>query len=406
MKNVLNYFVRKAFGFRATATAEDKTLFGHLLRIRQNIQGVYDWLYPKLCGSADGTILKRMPMTEAVIDPQDGHEVRVAKAWNSDTLLAHLRLLDNRKISNGYQDGTPADDGLPDGVSLARLLFDSTLQPTELVDDNIGWVMDKKYTKIFDLDEIVIGCEELHFKQGMVFSNVGIKKISFPNCKKIDGRYGITYNGFMYENNGIPVELDFPVLEVIDQTNGGAEHCFFKKTSNPITFKDGVLCFPKVREMIGLQYFFNNHDGDPVKFLLPELVSFTGDWGVGTGISKMELFYAPKLVSFPNNRPLNHHSYTHNNNRDLYHNLIDVWIGEVDHDIDLVMWGASEVIKDPEKIVTLNSNIREHIADRIKDRTGQSALTITFMDVVFATFEPETIAAFTNKNWTVAEHTF
>ena len=148
MKNVLNYFVRKAFGFKSTATAEDKTLFGHLLRIRQNIQGVYDWLYAR-CPADAWWLARRMPMTEAVsADGSSGSTpVKLRPVLqNSDNLLAHLRLLDNRKITNGYADGTPADDGLPDGVSLARLLCDSSLQPTELIDDNIGWVMDKKTT--------------------------------------------------------------------------------------------------------------------------------------------------------------------------------------------------------------------------------------------------------------------
>ena len=165
MKNVLNYFVRKAFGFKSTATAEDKTLFGHLLRIRQNIQGVYDWLYGKVCGSADGTIPRYMPMTEAVTSA-DGHEVRRPVLQNSDTLLAHLRLLDNRKISNGYADGTPAADGLPDGVSLARLLCDSSLQPTELIDDNVGWVADsndcltRTLQQFTNLQSITLNCIE------------------------------------------------------------------------------------------------------------------------------------------------------------------------------------------------------------------------------------------------------
>lgn len=178
MKSVLNYFVRKAFGFWATATAEDKTLFGHLLRIRQNIQGVYDWLYGRL--SAEH-LPKRMPMTEVSTDPQDGHEVHIAKAWNSDNLLAHLRLLDGRKISNGYADGTPAADGLPDGVSLARLLCDSSLQPTVLIDDNIGWVMDKTLTT--SATKVTLNC--IRATANVIKDNSTVEELNIPYLESV-----------------------------------------------------------------------------------------------------------------------------------------------------------------------------------------------------------------------------
>lgn len=65
------------------------------------------------------------------------------------TLPEGVNALLPRKISNGawehFPDGTPSD-GIEDGVSLVRLLCDSRIQPTELIDDNIGWVMDKMVT--------------------------------------------------------------------------------------------------------------------------------------------------------------------------------------------------------------------------------------------------------------------
>ena len=190
MKSVLNYFVRKAFGFKSTATAEDKTLFGHLLRIRQNIQGVYDWLYAR-CPADAWWLARRMPMTEAVTSA-DGHEVHIAKAWNSANLLAHLRLLDNRKISNGYADGTPANDGLPDGVSLARLLCDSTTQPTELIDDNVGWHWDKTFA-------------------------MSSLRLAIVNCTSI---LNIDNTASLCENKDLEIHL--PCLETSDLSNNSA----------------------------------------------------------------------------------------------------------------------------------------------------------------------------------------
>ena len=220
MKSVLNYFVRKAFGFKSTATAEDKTLFGHLLRIRQNIQGVYDWLYGRL--SAEH-LPKRMPMTEAVTSA-DGHEVHIAKAWNSDNLLAHLRLLDGRKISNGYQDGTPADDGLPDGVSLARLYADESVEVKALVDDNVNWDMKEFwiYGTFKNLNRLVLNCRTAiapkKENQTPWVGMVSEEPIRFPYLEHITGGY---YHNTLF-NVTTPL-LDLP--ELIDTTQcrfGGA----------------------------------------------------------------------------------------------------------------------------------------------------------------------------------------
>ena len=215
MKNVLNYFVRKAFGFKSTATAEDKTLFGHLLRIRQNIQGVYDWLYAR-CPADAWWLARRMPMTEAV--SADGHEVHIAKAWNSDTLLAHLRLLDNRKISNGYADGTPADDGLPDGVSLARLLCDSSLQPTELIDDNIGWVMDKTPTLPSTLTKLVLNCKEMNNARIKEYAN--IEQLEMPALEQaIYSESIVSYQNQGFVQDMSCTEVTFPSLRLV-KVNG------------------------------------------------------------------------------------------------------------------------------------------------------------------------------------------
>lgn len=55
----------------------------------------------------------------------------------SSPLAANLALLNDRKISNG----SATNDGIPDGMSLARLLCDTSAanSVTEIVDDNYGW---------------------------------------------------------------------------------------------------------------------------------------------------------------------------------------------------------------------------------------------------------------------------
>ena len=238
MKNVLNYFVRKAFGFKSTATAEDKTLFGHLLRIRQNIQGVYDWLCAR-CPADAWWLARRMPMTEAVVDPNGNMGAEPLRLrpvlQNSDNLLAHLRLLDNRKITNGYADGTPADDGLPDGVSLARLLCDSTTQPTALIDDNVGWVMSKNLPTNFPLVErLVLGCKTVRNYPSGAYLPTNLTSIEFPELESWEVTY--EYRPLFIYNNEHITELTFPKAKAIGMgfsyDSTGAEGTFIHGCKN------------------------------------------------------------------------------------------------------------------------------------------------------------------------------
>lgn len=82
-------------------------------------------------------------------------------------------------------------------------------------------------------------------------------------------------------------------------------------------------------------------------------------------------------------------------------NLIDIEIKSISRETWLD-WTPSSVITDPDKVRILNSNIRNHIAANCVDATGKTALIMKFNAKVFNVLEDETIAAFTNKNWTVA----
>ena len=327
MKNVLNYFVRKAFGFKSTATAEDKTLFGHLLRIRQNIQGVYDWLYGRLSGSVDGTVLKRMPMTEAVVDPNGNMEpLRLRPVLqNTDTLLPHLRLLDGRKITNGYADGTPADDGLPDGVSLARLLCDSSLQPTELIDDNVGWVMDKTLTT--SATKVTLNCvratanvikdnstiEELniHYLESVptangsyLFNNLkALKYFYAPNLKQLSSGQSNNLSGLTNCKF-----IDMP--ELTDMWNG--YNCY-QMCNNPVLEYINIPKFDTAQNITQQAYMCNNPElkrvvmgklkqlqirdnrNDAIFYNCPKLIHL--EIGEGTAISLRLSAWSPTLYS-------------------------------------------------------------------------------------------------------------
>lgn len=65
-------------------------------------------------------------------------------------------------------------------------------------------------------------------------------------------------------------------------------------------------------------------------------------------------------------------------------------------------WNPTTVLSTPEGVVKINDNIRKYIAAKVSDRTGQDALTFTVSTNLYNNLEPETIAAFTAKNWNVA----
>ena len=71
--------------------------------------------------------------------------------------------------------------------------------------------------------------------------------------------------------------------------------------------------------------------------------------------------------------------------------------------LPLSRWTATDVIAEGQSgIDELNYNIKTYIADKVADRTNDTALTITFGASLYNVLTAETIAAFTAKNWNVA----
>ena len=83
--------------------------------------------------------------------------------------------------------------------------------------------------------------------------------------------------------------------------------------------------------------------------------------------------------------------------------LLDIEVGEgIVVSIKMNGWNPTTVLSTPEGIATINSNIREHIAAKVSDRTGLSALTFTVSTNLYNNLEQATIDAFAAKNWNVA----
>lgn len=82
--------------------------------------------------------------------------------------------------------------------------------------------------------------------------------------------------------------------------------------------------------------------------------------------------------------------------------LIDIEVGSLVSNLKLTTWNPTNVLSTPEGVATINKNIRDHIAAKVSDRTGDTALTFTVSANLYANLEQATIDAFTAKNWNVA----
>ena len=94
---------------------------------------------------------------------------------------------------------------------------------------------------------------------------------------------------------------------------------------------------------------------------------------------------------------------THHQGKPATHlnELIDIEVGEMETNLYL-FWNPTTVLSTPEGIATINANIRDHIAAKVSDRTGLSALIFTVSTNLYNNLEQATIDAFTAKNWNVA----
>lgn len=89
-------------------------------------------------------------------------------------------------------------------------------------------------------------------------------------------------------------------------------------------------------------------------------------------------------------------------------NLIDIHIGSningagtISGIVALHKWNPSGIYSDASKVQLLNTNIRDHIAANLQDKTGSTAGSIYFSSSILSHFEQETRNAITSKNWTI-----
>jgi hypothetical protein len=373
----------------------------------------------------------------------------------------HLRLLDNRKISNGN------NSEIEDGVSLVRLLAsqESLGKITELIDDNKDWIMDKDLPSSLtaSITKATFGFKELEINTGKVtqfFVNSNLEELHLPYAKYIYVRIGRGYGNvlrFLQNSTNLRV-LDFPKLETLFLTGGdGIAHGLWNIKG------EDTMVFP------ALKSFYNDSNSDTIKewtdcrvlkFPVMERTTVKNVTWL-TQMPSLEELYIPMFVGFNNGKTSNpsfigscpvlkkvvlgkledNMKQGSHNNSMLFKDCPQVIHFEIGQntDISLVLnlWNPTyalltedltEEITNEEtgevttKVTLSNSlveagepfannrekflyNFQTFLVDRLADRTGQSALTLTLSAEVYAALEAQDgqtiLATLTNKNWTV-----
>ena len=290
----------------------------------------------------------------------------------NDNIPAAVAALRERKIS-----GVPE---APDGLSFARLLCDSTIANTitELIDDNIGWTANNQIncnTPVLpNLESITLGCRE---NISYVFYVSGYNAV-YPSLR----------------------EIHFPNLEIgrdLINTNAGTSGAFHPGFANVTT-----MTFPKLREILPLggsvsifRAFISRTVPSVTKLEFPELTTMSNYLFGGKALTGLQELRMPKL-EYANQPFFNTYQAG-----DGCPNLVLLEVGNVKTTLNISFWNPTD------KGSLFLSNFQTYIADRVADRTGKTALTLTLSAAVYEALQAQEgqtiLATLTNKNWNVAQ---
>ena len=190
------------------------------------------WTTP-LTALGDGTTPMSLAdlLRRLILGRVQGNEALGIPPANANIPAAVSALLE-RKIG-----GVPE---APDGVSLPHLLCDSTIPPiTELIDDNIGWVMDKAIplTNLPNATRMVFGCKEITVQISTANTDRVID-IVFSHCTIVTG-FGHFYVGNNAGSISPNVSIHFDALETTNFTDNNRPCASVGKLFFPV-YKRGV----------------------------------------------------------------------------------------------------------------------------------------------------------------------
>ena len=337
------------------------------------------WTTP-LTALGDGTTPMSLAdlMRRLILGRVDGNEALGILPAN-DNIPTAVSALRERKIG-----GVPE---APDGVSFARLLCDSTIPPiTELIDDNIGWVMDKAHN----------------------FNNMFTERMAF-NCVEITSNLSSNSNALLMDVRAEVVE--FPYLKRITRTS---------PPHSIIIWGNGV----KTISMPMLEYgeLLNYTDcgafrGENLEeILLPSIkhIPLQAQYSLCTPSPKLRKVVFGTMTSFPSGIRFLRRQIT--GKEDSCPNLIHIefgqgtdcsiglqnWLNDWDEPLALSTSDSSLVVdgfaNNREQFL---SNFRLYIADRLSGYGSGKTLTLS-QEVRDAIHSAGIDTIITNKGWTIS----
>ena len=320
-------------------------------------------------------------------------------------------------LTDGTDGSTPTTTSLPDGLSLAQLLCSGFADNiTELKDSNKGWIMTKALSTFPNAEKILLGCSNIVRKYNTneaLYSFSKCKSLRAPLLQKISSTTDSSnpsytpifngspleevdlselqsYTGRLFVGGSLPEELNLPKL-----TNAGtciAHSCAKVKRiiAENVTTCTGYSYYPNlISNCPDLEYAY-----------IPNLAAYTV-YRSGNGAGSLQDM--PKLSHLVIGKVPFTNSYTYcrfalDNCPNLV--LLDIR-GDLNQSIYLDHWNPTD------KGSVFLSNFQTYIADRVADRTGKTALTLTLSAAVYEALQAQEgqtiLATLTNKNWNVAQ---
>ena len=379
-----------------TATGEylpsdyDADGFSKVTAKLEDIEEAYDWLEERIKGS------ETIP---AIQLPAPADNIHLAE---------NLSVLDNRRITNGGGEITP------DGVSLIRMMTDvefvgeypthpNIMQEgklTEIIDDNNEWGVCVRRIQNLYIKKARINCNTIRSSDSLCLKN---------------GYFGGSYVNLE--------EVEFPYLEYLDNTQfGNTQSSSILLTECPKLKK---VYLPKLKWFTRSSLYLGIITNCPLIEEI-DLPSYTGGnlnagGEIGTGFRnnpnlrtikfnglingnfKNSFHNAPNLIHFEISVGLN-------TNLDISSQYGDGWTPTMAFRTDTT---AEDYIDLRENTSFANNleqflyNFQTYIADRVADRSGTTALTLTIETAVYNVLEAQEgqtiLATLTNKNWNVAQ---
>ena len=285
-------------------------------------------------------------------------------------LLTALTAFSPRKISNG----SAPNDGIKDGVSLARLLFSADASEVDVIDDDIsGWHMTRSPQNLFpNAKKVTLRCKSVAAALRILPAFPNAEEVYMPELEALDNRINYSYYqgpmGFTGNGHLKKIVLDNCKTLHCDNQQGGG---IFQDIAT-----DCEVLMPKCEHV----YNWSNYESSPM--------TFKGC----TGIKRLQV---GKLTTAANIVPVNG-----------IPNLLDLELGESTA-VNLPMAGWNPDLSDSEVLTTFLQNFLEHICHRLANRTGQTKLTLTLSaDVYTAIMTDNDIKAeLVARNWKVTDGT-